>query len=329
MTKAYRQIHQGGLHQLTEKISNSEDKKKISSRIIKYLDQNHIGLLRTFQLLDEVNQDILHYGLTQANRKLLEKINITYDIKTGTKDLLHQPGYANLIVGVNHDCFVDHNIIWSATETDDLKAMGGQIYTDLGKGYAQHILPILPRLDAIDYPKRKNYFNPFDIFHNYYAFKKFTLKDISEMNEKSFNSAIDWIKQGKTIFIYPAGGDKPTIPWRKGVGELLLKLKQAKLQKVNIVPIYIDCQSRHQMQRHLRKVLTNRPSEIETNVHILDPIPLNNQIWIKDAQLAAWQLQNLIGLQMEELQKRLFSNDLKKILAGYRHLRQRQPVTQI
>lgn len=317
-TWAFRQIGQGGLEHLNNSLRAFSKTRPALYRILAYIDEKCLGIMYALGLLVRYDHEIGTTGLSVASQQLLDKFNIRFQTDPNFNKP-EKPGPL-FIVGINHDAFIEHVIIWAALGRDDLTALGGKIYTELGTNIAPHILPILPRRDAIDGSMANAKYNPFDFLHNYYFSQKLTLNEIQQMNADSIAKTTQILQSGHVLFLYPTGGGRPDAPWKKGVGEVLIRLQKEQINNVRILPVYVDCESRKKMGKHLRRTITRKPGTIDTTVYFLKGLNSGDQKWPADPQQAAIQLQQTIRAQLEGLYSYKSMPELLKIINSYKHI---------
>jgi len=204
-----------------------------------------------------------------ASRETLERIGIDweYRLPKETEEVLRS---ARVIFYGNHPSMLTPFLIAARLDRTDIRI--------LMMGYVGHLIPSLSRLILpLELPLNR----PLTELRRGGMKHLLALWLVSRLNRRSLKAAIDHVRSGGCVAIFPAGGGRANRRWYPGIGTLVKDLaKESTDRPIYLVPIREYNSSNHRVYASLaktkaarirRRLLYRRPVRIE----FADPIRLD------------------------------------------------------
>lgn len=207
-----------------------------------------------FARLRQFNELVHKRGINFAANEFLSRMGISVEYPNGTPDCLSQEGVPVLTAG-NHEQLLEGHIFLASSNRNDMRAIAGkEMGNIIGKHFAKYLLFVKGRLSASD-RKGKRRKEP------RWPYGRMTLKEIEELNNNSYKTAAEKLKEGFLVGIFPTGArQKITGRWLDGIGNIIVMIPQEERAKVLFLPFY--CSGLDQgIINMLRQVPVRKPKE--------------------------------------------------------------------
>jgi len=256
------------------------------------------------EMAESLDRRIAEDGLGRASRETLEEIGIDweYHLPQGSEDVLKS---APVIFYGNHPSMLTPFLIAAAVNRTDIRV--------LMISYVGHLIPSLSRLILpIELPLNRplTELRRGGAKHLIALWLVSRLHDVPQralakaINRRSLQAAVDHIRAGGSVAIFPAGGGRAERRWYPGIGTLVKGLaEESAKQPVYLVPIREYNSSNHRVYTSLagsktararRRLLYRRPIRIEFAEPIrLDRLPLDP---LSAHKIAAWLKRHYDGI---------------------------------
>lgn len=281
LKKIYEIFAQKGVWEINRKIEEGKEKDRLT-KFICFFDQKFLGLAAFINHLAKLEKSIPELGLANTSTEFLKKIGVIVKESKTFLPLLDKEGKAVLFIGLNHDMWLEPLFLASLIKRKDILAIGEKSFQYLGKNLANYIVPVFWKRYAIDghHSFEKKIKNHMRIFHNlinFRCYEKLTLAQIKKMNNSAFKKSSGHLASGGALLIFPGGEGPAGNSWRKGIGEIILKIPPSKRKNVTLVPLSFYGPSKKLLIKNARLAYTGkRPQKTEATILPGKEINLND-----------------------------------------------------
>ena len=159
--------------------------------------------------------NIENIGWFQANQKYIEDLRI--NVENSLKDF---PKNGGVLIYSNHPTGLDPFLISSLLGRDDVYFLSDVYHAKKGKSVQDHMIPI-------HYANWKELQQRSALAFFGFIFMRlssgFVSRDVSKKkNLQAINTAVKQLANSHVVLIFPSGGSREAIPWKKGIGEICL-----------------------------------------------------------------------------------------------------------
>jgi 1-acyl-sn-glycerol-3-phosphate acyltransferase len=202
-------------------------------------------LLGIAGILENFVGNIKKIGWYRANQRYIADLGIKLD--TSLRDF---PKKGGILVYANHPTGLDPFILSSVLGRDDVYFLSDVYHAKKGEGVQEHMIPVYYS-NWRDLWKRSGLaFGGFILMRLTSGF--LSADEVRARNRQAIEIAVQKLREGHVVLIFPSGGDNEQFPWKKGIGEIILQMKEVRF-------ILYECQISHVITFHLlRHFLTGR-----------------------------------------------------------------------
>jgi len=213
----------------------------------------------------------------------------------------HQPA---ILMGINHESIIEPVFLVSVLDRPDVRFLGMKVFQYLGPYVKELILPVLPSRIATDYQGdlRTRMGTALKPIYQVYKLDKRSSKEIKELNQQSISQAIEHIRSGGILELYPTGGRSIEKGWYPGIGRILSELPADVLSSTAIFPVKTVGLTRNFVYRSMRRAAFGRQQRHAVYMNIFDTIYIPADLAGADPGLILHYLQT-------ETAKRLKASD--------------------
>lgn len=286
-------LQEGGVQQ----ISNSFESFKsgnIAQRLIYRLDRKVVGFGNVFSRLVELDHNIGKEGFSRACALFLKYFGVDYRLNCGEDIRRRVTKEPTLIIGLNHNAFIEPLVTGSVIGRDDSFAIANITYTKAGPNISKHLIGVMQSKFATDYPGRRRT-RLGDPIAPIYGHQKYTTSEIQNINKKAFRRVGHLLKNRHLVLVYPGGGTPANgSRWRRGIGEIIKNMKEIGLDDIEIVPAVVTGFTRKDVFNAVRTAPHSKPV-IQSELRLLESFPIRDIAYNKDTANLSNVLQTRIG----------------------------------
>lgn len=189
------------------------------------------GIVKAFK---EFEANILKQGWSRGCNTLIKDLGISVQ-----SNLVELPSKGPLLVYANHPTGLDPYILSGVFKRDDVYYLSDIYQTLKGKNIASHILPVF-YTSWSEFLKR-----PLTSWPGYILMRILTgttsKREAKIRNQKTIERAVNLLKKGSLILIFPSGGNKGKRSWKPGIGKIIIECRnrgiKAQLFAINIMEL--------------------------------------------------------------------------------------------
>lgn len=189
------------------------------------------------------NNNVKKIGWYKANARLMVELSIR--VKSGLPNFKKKGG---VLVYANHPTGLDPYVLMSQMGREDSYFLSDVYQTLKGEEVGAHILSVYywNLLDFI--------WKPFLAWPGFFIMRiiggTVEKEEAKIRNEKTIKEAVLYLKQGKTVVVFPSGGERGFRPWKAGVGRIIIEANKERVD-YSLYQIKIEGLSEARLLLHL------------------------------------------------------------------------------
>jgi 1-acyl-sn-glycerol-3-phosphate acyltransferase len=165
-------------------------------------------------MIDRFNKNVKLIGWHKANKQFISDFGISV-----INDVAEFSNKGPVLIFANHPTGIDPYLLSSVIKRDDLYFLADIYQAQKGKKIAEHIIPIFYD-NWLEFYKR-----PLSGWFGY-IWMRMTCGIVPREyarnhNRMAIKCAIDHLKKGHAVLIFPTAAEKNTRPWKNGIGYII------------------------------------------------------------------------------------------------------------
>lgn len=170
-------------------------------------------------------------GWVKGNRQLLADLNIRY-----VSDLTQIPK-GGVLVFANHPTGLDPFILSAVGGRENALCLCDVYQTQKGRHIAKHIIPVYFS-SLVDF-----IYKPFTSWPGFFIMRmtvgRVNKSQARAHNDQALAAVVAALKKGKTVYMFPSGGEVPSRPWKSGLGKIIKRAYQDRIN-FNLYKVHIS-----------------------------------------------------------------------------------------
>ena len=226
-------------------------------------------ILGIAHIVKNFEKSVKPLGWHKANKQFISELGI------GVRSNSNYPSKGKgLLIYANHPTGLDPYLISSVINRDDVYILADVYQATKGKAIGSHIIPVY-------YSSMKEVLSRSGIaFFGYIMMRLIsgtvTHIEARKRNMEALDTVIRYVREGKCVVLFPSGGAKKNLRWKKGIGSIVHTIKKENIN-CDIYKCLISGISENLLLWHI----VSRRTFLLRNPVKINGVKLNNKIFEK------------------------------------------------